>query len=1682
MAQVKPTLTLDVNVGPSSLVGVGGSGTSTTLRAHQNAVNNKVQNQIHASTFGPQSDYSSAAYNTNDFDQQPDNGGFSSDEDGRDVYAAGASRLKAGSSSAGARPTPDHAHQAPARYQQHHHHHHQQQQQHPNRTSNGSEYDQSEDAYRHDVYAQNGESHHQMADGIHDEMIYEDEDDEGQDIEDDESDLSSSPSIPDENINFDLVYALHNFVATVEGQATVHKGNSLTLLDDSNSYWWLVRVLRTQEVGYIPAENIETPFERLARLNKHRNVDLTSATDDDHIQVPEKIFTSHLVKARNATGTAGVSLHSGKLSALSRRAQGAPAPLTKEQRRNKRGVAFGPPTYLEHSGDEYSDYDEDAEEHEIEYEEDADGIYADHEHDQEEDEHDEDEQNQNQGHAQRNKAVAFNKMEPDDGMEWDGQEAERIQQQHQDAMRAAASHDQQQQVMSNPYSQQYGNKAAAGPSQGYAGQGQRNNNEQDQYQQQQGPQDHRQQQQQQQQQQQSQQYQHQQYQHQQQREGPSNANGDEQMYANGRSSTSSQQLGVAGPSYGAQAPNRVPGEHMRTTSAERSISSINSGASGYDASVRPNSIVVSRNSTSSSNGFLPSHIQRERANSDASANSTVIAADSSSLFDKDKRKSNRSSKSNVTLEVQDEKAGKKRSGVFSLFSRKDKKDRKSGNFDDRDSMAGISSQDSFADHGRGRGSPAGSANTDNPVVQAANAGLQPGQSIGMGKAVQDRDRATQEAYQKQFLSPQNSSFDSSQLASPNMQDGQRRLQQRPGSLVGPSGSTPMLSVLRVFAGEGVDSDSTFKTVLLNDSTRSVDLQRQALQRFGVNLHDMDKYVLTIKRLEGDERPLDEEERPLRLFNTLTAILHQGQVTVPSVKRSSVGSISSISSNLSTHPAIARLGNDFSDDHAVKFYISRCDRLQGYVDLSGNHTADESGRSVANVSDLSVSQDNSNVTSLSLGGGEDAARSSHSSVLTGETSETVQSPTARFALRLVIHASDLPDGVVFDPQSNALIPAATLRESHGMAEGNMQHRFREKILTFPRNTTVAEVVEEGLDRFGIAEGVVEGGDDVEDRPSRRKSKLHVKYGLAVQAADGERALPPTSKVLDAYPVPPTFKVGIGNRRSVDGKRRSIDAAALLGASDDVGANDPVFVLRQTTHAHAGPKSRQPNGNVGVRAHSPTDNALAAVQEERESHPHQQATPATPSPRLGSARELDQTTPKQQNMTPQEIIAAQRAAAAERNAAVLGAQRNAQQGVDVMLSNQARIRSTKAAAGNKFRYSYVPADGQERDISSIIEDVMRDQTHSSADSHLSAMDATRPAFGTKKSMQSVSTTTDVEYASAHSSGAESPLSLKEVDFQVDSTAPLMFGGKKRISPTTETGAGVSEGRDLLDTLLRSGGGGGGAGVLQGEVDVEERINAVLDRVQSPPTPSTISNITNPTAAAMAAPGTRSVSAPQPATTHRKHPSLTSELSRDTSSPLTVGTSSNTTHATNTTGTMLTPLSTFVAPNTITTIPNAGSRGVGLRSASTGTPNSRSTTPSAYPSYAALSFGADDASLSHLYTIVEAAARRDPRKVKLMSHASMSSISSTTSPVLNSSALMSGSVGSGSRPGSKLSTRTTAVLLEDEKEALKPEVGGLFAPNMPFVEDKKLREAFGGISRELEGIEGNLDALLADVIRIF
>lgn len=95
----------------------------------------------------------------------------------------------------------------------------------------------------------------------------------------------------------------------------------MVLLDDSNSYWWLVRVVKDGSIGYLPAEHIETPTERLARLNKHRNVDLSATMLGDNNE-----------KSKN--------------------------PLKKAmRRRNAKTVNFGTPTYIDASDVEYSSDD-----------------------------------------------------------------------------------------------------------------------------------------------------------------------------------------------------------------------------------------------------------------------------------------------------------------------------------------------------------------------------------------------------------------------------------------------------------------------------------------------------------------------------------------------------------------------------------------------------------------------------------------------------------------------------------------------------------------------------------------------------------------------------------------------------------------------------------------------------------------------------------------------------------------------------------------------------------------------------------------------------------------------------------------------------------------------------------------------------------------------------------------------------------------------------------------------------------------------------------------------------------------------------------------------------------------------------------------------------------------------------
>ncbi|KAK4146174.1 uncharacterized protein C8A04DRAFT_35162 [Dichotomopilus funicola] len=81
-----------------------------------------------------------------------------------------------------------------------------------------------------------------------------------------------------EDIDFDFVYALHTFVATVEGQANATKGDTMVLLDDSNSYWWL---LSASMLGDQP-DKAKNGIRSAMKRRKAKNVQFAAPTYVDY--------------------------------------------------------------------------------------------------------------------------------------------------------------------------------------------------------------------------------------------------------------------------------------------------------------------------------------------------------------------------------------------------------------------------------------------------------------------------------------------------------------------------------------------------------------------------------------------------------------------------------------------------------------------------------------------------------------------------------------------------------------------------------------------------------------------------------------------------------------------------------------------------------------------------------------------------------------------------------------------------------------------------------------------------------------------------------------------------------------------------------------------------------------------------------------------------------------------------------------------------------------------------------------------------------------------------------------------------------------------------------------------------------------------------------------------------------
>ncbi|KAJ3729959.1 hypothetical protein DFJ43DRAFT_1082981 [Lentinula guzmanii] len=1081
---------------------------------------------------------------------------------------------------------------------------------------------------------------------------------EREDYVDEVDDGSSSLSIPNESIDFDLVYSLHSFAATVEGQANVVKGDSLFLMDDSNSYWWLVRVLKTQEVGYIPAENIETPFERLARLNKHRNVDLASATQ--------------------AELQDGLALSQDRLRNNLNSRQGhnqSPSPYVRAQSQQTKSVKLIAslrvhkyPPAVWHSEDE--DSEEDVEWDDESYEGEDAALAA-----------EEEEEELRLAEAKEKLGLTGMplNMEPDDDMRWDDSAVAemRDRQMAQISVKELLTSSrpgppdaaQQQQQMAQQQVQQQRQQALAQQQQQRpqvlvsspepqilrtSGSRERLSQPQD---------------------------------------SPTSSNSGHRRDPLEQHDTVRMTMTpsiVRDPDVVTPIPPQRQEEERKRIREEDSEDSLRKKAKGKESQKMAPPVSSATYAKSTSSGSSGSKLRKER-----------------------------------DPEGED---GKKKKGVFGgLFGRKKDKDKKDKNgsvssFDVSDN--GRPSQTSDESSGRVSDAIASSPTTQTAMQQQQqqqtlalrnsmdprrfnNPQTPPGKGTIPQEVSQHASQLRQKDQQQQLLYQQY--LNRSPSSPPELQPsyglqsvsalnsysssssglGPPTQRTRPASLILNQGITdshiPTLSVIRVFAGKNLQTEATFKTVLLASSTTSSELVKQALQRFRLPAaEDSSDYYLTIKQAEGSSAILHDIEKPLVVFESLV----EAAMEVPKVKRSSVGSISSVSSNLSMHPAIRKLPmNDFSDDSVVKFYLNR----RG--DPDGDSDGDSVGRNEgAEDITLTAASDTSIISESEFG-----TSPRHLTVSTqgNVPAERFSSPSFRFAMQLIIYPEDLPDDMVFDPLTEAIVFKNTLRDRQQSSQSQssgIPMNMRRKVFVFPKNVTVAEVIEIGLERFGILEGVVDGGDEVEDKLAKRRSSSRVRFGLHIDTGGQEKELSPSSKVIDAYSRPPTYKAV--DRRYQDTKRRSIDSAQLLGTLEDVSSDDPLFVLRRATSYR--------NSTSRHRMSAPLDE-LALRKIHRES----QSSNASSEPLSPRALEMQlQQQESQSQPSRKEIIAAQREASRANQRAMLSTQANSVRGVDVLLPGNVRLRSSRYDTDDRMRYSYVLPDGAAYDISDIVEEEWRD----------------------------------------------------------------------------------------------------------------------------------------------------------------------------------------------------------------------------------------------------------------------------------------------------------------------------------------------------------------------------------------
>lgn len=109
------------------------------------------------------------------------------------------------------------------------------------------------------------------------EEVFKQESDDNDRDEDEENEIYGyGPQYPPKELDPEKLYALHPFFGPDPSHCQLEQDESCLLLNDQDSYWWLVKRYSDNKIGFAPAELLETFPERLARLNCWKNENMSS--------------------------------------------------------------------------------------------------------------------------------------------------------------------------------------------------------------------------------------------------------------------------------------------------------------------------------------------------------------------------------------------------------------------------------------------------------------------------------------------------------------------------------------------------------------------------------------------------------------------------------------------------------------------------------------------------------------------------------------------------------------------------------------------------------------------------------------------------------------------------------------------------------------------------------------------------------------------------------------------------------------------------------------------------------------------------------------------------------------------------------------------------------------------------------------------------------------------------------------------------------------------------------------------------------------------------------------------------------------------------------------------------------------------------------------------------------------